>query len=91
MHLTPREKEVLAFLLSGHTNKEIADRLCISTYTVRDHVSILLRKGCVRNRTELFSSRLLPALVESTVRTTRHFPGVPVAIDGEVLETCGCY
>lgn len=63
MHLTPRQKEVLHLLLSGRTNKEIAELLCISCHTVRDHVSVLLRKGRVRNRTELLSSPLPPTLV----------------------------
>ncbi len=60
MYLTPREKEVLGLLLSGHTNKEIAELLRISAFTVRDHVSRLLRKGRARNRTELLSSPLSP-------------------------------
>jgi len=67
MHLTPREKEVLDLLLSGRTNKEIAELMCISTFTVRDHVSTLLRKGRARNRMELSSSRLLPAWVDMTL------------------------
>lgn len=67
MHLTPREKEVLDLLLSGHTNKEIAELLCISAFTVRDHVSTLLRKGRARNRMELSSSRLMPQWVDVTL------------------------
>ena len=52
---TPREQEVLLLLLEGHTNKDIAQRLGISDYTARDHVSALLRKNEVKNRTQLIA------------------------------------
>jgi DNA-binding NarL/FixJ family response regulator len=62
MWATFREQEVLGLLLQGCTNKEIAQQLCISGYTVRDHVSSLLRKNHVKTRAELMArcvSRLL--------------------------------
>ncbi len=52
---TPREQEVLQLVLQGHTNKAIAQRLGISDYTARDHVSSLLRKNEVRNRAQLMA------------------------------------
>ncbi|HEX8587960.1 LuxR C-terminal-related transcriptional regulator [Pseudomonas sp.] len=52
---TPREQEVLLLLLQGHTNKGIAQRLGISDYTARDHVSALLRKNEVKNRAQLIA------------------------------------
>ncbi|WP_199266887.1 helix-turn-helix domain-containing protein [Pseudomonas viridiflava] len=55
MWATLREQEVLALLLQGCTNKEIAQQLCISGYTVRDHVSSLLRKNQARTRAELMA------------------------------------
>lgn len=55
MWVTIREREVLHLLLQGCTNKEIAQQLCISGYTVRDHVSSLLRKSQVKTRTELIA------------------------------------
>ncbi|WP_133144336.1 LuxR C-terminal-related transcriptional regulator [Pseudomonas fragi] len=36
--------------MQGHTNKKIAQRLNISDFTVRDHVSALLAKHGVENR-----------------------------------------
>ncbi|KPW40997.1 LuxR family transcriptional regulator [Pseudomonas coronafaciens pv. atropurpurea] len=63
MSVTIREQEVLGLLLQGCTNKEIARQLNISDYTVRDHVSSLLRKNQVRTRVELMArcvSVLLP-------------------------------
>ncbi|EIK98148.1 regulatory protein LuxR [Pseudomonas sp. M47T1] len=72
MHLTPREKEVLNLLLSGHSNKEIAELLRLSTYTVRDHVSALLRKGRVSHRSQLLDSPLPPALVDLSTLHDRY-------------------
>ncbi|MDU8500516.1 LuxR C-terminal-related transcriptional regulator [Pseudomonas syringae] len=63
MGVTMREQEVLGLLLQGCTNKEIARQLRISDYTVRDHVSSLLRKNRVKTRAELMArcvSILLP-------------------------------
>ncbi|WP_122267602.1 helix-turn-helix domain-containing protein [Pseudomonas savastanoi] len=55
MEVTMREQEVLGLLLQGCTNKEIARQLRISDYTVRDHVSSLLRKSRVKTRVELMA------------------------------------
>lgn len=52
VHLTPREKEILDLLASGSTDKAIARQLGMSYWTVRTHVSALLRKMDVGNRTE---------------------------------------
>ncbi|UYM04828.1 helix-turn-helix transcriptional regulator [Solicola gregarius] len=48
--LTPRELEVLAGLVAGRTNREIADSLFISTKTASVHVSNLLHKLGVSSR-----------------------------------------
>jgi len=50
--LSEREREVLALMASGKTNKEIADLLFLSPHTVKEHTSALYRKLRVRNRTE---------------------------------------
>ena len=50
--LTRRELEVLRYLEKGYSNKEIARELSISTTTVRTHVSSILRKLGVSNRTQ---------------------------------------
>jgi DNA-binding NarL/FixJ family response regulator len=50
--LSEREREVLALMASGKTNKEIADRLFLSPHTVKEHTSAVYRKLRVRNRTE---------------------------------------
>ena len=50
--LTKREEEVLILIAKGYRNKEIADNLKISIYTVQNHIQDLFRKMGVRNRTE---------------------------------------
>lgn len=50
--LSDREREVLALMACGATNREIAERLFLSPHTVKDHTSALYRKLKVRNRAE---------------------------------------
>jgi DNA-binding NarL/FixJ family response regulator len=50
--LSRREREVLAEIRLGRTNREIADKLQLSTSTVNKHVHQVLRKLRVRNRAE---------------------------------------
>lgn len=50
--LTRREREVLELLASGLRNKEIAVRLNLSEKTVRNHMSAILGKLHVNDRTE---------------------------------------
>jgi DNA-binding CsgD family transcriptional regulator len=53
VHLTPRESQIVRFVILGESNKQIARRLGISDYTVRDHVSNLLRKAGAAKRSRL--------------------------------------
>lgn len=53
IHLTPREAEIVRYVMLGESNKQIARRLGISNYTVRDHVSNLLKKSGVTSRSRL--------------------------------------
>ena len=50
--LTEREAEVLALLAQGRSNSEIARDLAISVKTVQNHVSHVLAKLQVRDRTQ---------------------------------------
>jgi two-component system nitrate/nitrite response regulator NarL len=50
--LTPREQDVLRELINGGTNREIATRLYISEYTVKNHLHNILEKLEVGNRRE---------------------------------------
>lgn len=51
--LTEREREVLLLIAEGKSNKEIGDELHISIKTVKTHVSNLLMKCEVDDRTQL--------------------------------------
>lgn len=50
--LSPRELEVLRLMAQGHTNLRIATELFISEKTVKNHVSSILRKLDVKDRTQ---------------------------------------
>ncbi len=50
--LSPRELQVLELIAAGRTNKEIALLLDISNQTVKNHVSSILRKLAVNDRTQ---------------------------------------
>ena len=50
--LTKREIEVLALITEGLTNQEIAERLFITIKTVKTHVSNILSKLEVSDRTQ---------------------------------------
>lgn len=50
--LSPREREILSLLGTGASNKEIADRLCLAEGTVKNHVTSVLTKLDVRDRTQ---------------------------------------
>ncbi|MFA4885143.1 MAG: response regulator transcription factor [Desulfotomaculaceae bacterium] len=50
--LTIREKEVLQLIVNGHSNKEIASKLNITLRTVKAHVSSILIKLDVNDRTQ---------------------------------------
>lgn len=51
--VSPREREVVALILSGETNAAIADRLFISESTVKKHVNSIFRKLGISSRWEL--------------------------------------
>jgi len=51
--LTRRELEVVAGIVSRYSNREIADKLSISEYTVKHRVTNIFDKAGVSNRLEL--------------------------------------
>ena len=51
-HLSERERQLLAHIAQGETNREIAHALGLSEKTVRNYVSQLLQKLHLSNRAE---------------------------------------
>ena len=51
--LSPREKDVAAFVCLGYTNRQVAAHLNISPYTVKDRLSSVFRKFDVHKREDL--------------------------------------
>lgn len=64
--LSPREKEILACLASGHTNKEIAERNNISVHTVISHRKNISRKTGIKTVSGLTVYALLNNLISRT-------------------------
>lgn len=62
--LTAREKEVLQLIVNGHSNKEIASSLKITLRTVKAHVSSILVKLNVNDRTQAAVLAVQEKLVE---------------------------
>jgi DNA-binding NarL/FixJ family response regulator len=52
-NLTEREREIVAWVATGRSNDEIADRLVVSPATVRTHVSRAMVKLAARDRAQL--------------------------------------
>jgi len=62
--LSPREREVLALIAQGRTNREIGDRLFISQKTVGVHVGNILAKLGVSGRVEAAAVAIRLSLTE---------------------------
>lgn len=62
--LTPREKEVLQLIAKGGSNREIAQALFISEGTVKNHVTNILNRLHLRDRTQaaIFANSFLPQM-----------------------------
>ncbi|MCI0706790.1 MAG: response regulator transcription factor [Ignavibacteriae bacterium] len=51
--MTKREKEIVILIADGLSNKDIAERLHIATYTVKSHVHNILEKLTLRSRLQI--------------------------------------
>ncbi len=61
--LTAREKEILSLMAQGYANSEIALELGVSEKTVKNHISSILRKMNVRDRTAAVVAALRRGIV----------------------------
>ncbi len=77
--LSDREIEVLERIAAGGSNKEIADTLGISTQTVKNHISSILRKLSLNDRTQAVLYALRRGWIETpdTIRGGAPAPGDP--------------
>jgi len=69
--LTPRERDVLPWVVEGHTSREIAQRLKISRRTVEVHRANLMRKLGVPNTASLVRYALQRGLLQDTKEPLR--------------------
>ena len=56
--LTPRQQEIVLLSITGLSNLELAERLCIAEHTVKDHLKEILHIIGVRHRSGLFPKLL---------------------------------
>ena len=63
LDLTDREREVLALMVEGLNNTQIAERLTVSPSTIKSHVSNILAKLGVASRTEAVTLALRNQIV----------------------------
>lgn len=66
--LTPRETEILRLLAGGFTNREIAEAMFLAEGTVKNHISALLTKFGVRDRTRAVLRALHLGMLNSLPR-----------------------
>ena len=65
--LSAREAEVLALLVLGDSNAEIAKQLYVSHKTIKNHLGAIYERMGVRNRVEAATVTLLHALPDASV------------------------
>ncbi|MBA3646515.1 MAG: response regulator transcription factor [Gemmatimonadaceae bacterium] len=53
VHMTPRERSVIALIADGMSNKEIATNLNIATHTVKSHVRNVMEKLALHTRLQI--------------------------------------
>ena len=70
VRLTKRERQVIAHIADGFTNKEIAQKLHLSTYTVKSHVHNILEKLALHTRVQIARHAHLSDSYKTAMDTT---------------------
>lgn len=81
--LTARERDVARLLINGNTNREIAERLWLSAWTVQDHIKKLFEKLGVHSRSAFVNRMFFDQYVLRVMTST------PVGGDGWFITTSG--
>jgi DNA-binding NarL/FixJ family response regulator len=68
--MTKREKQVIELIADGDANKEIAQKLNLSTYTVKSHVHNILEKLALHTRVQIANHAHLSDSYKSAIDTT---------------------
>lgn len=75
--LSVREMEVLNFLVEGLSNREIADRMCLSTETIKTHMRHIMEKLMVADRTQAAVKALRSGLIGKDEAVSSYFSPPP--------------
>ena len=70
VRMTKRERQVIELIADGYTNKEIAQKLHISTYTVKSHVHNILEKLSLSTRVQVAKHAHISDLYKTAIDTT---------------------
>lgn len=68
--MTKREKQVIELIADGFTNKEIAQKLHLSTYTVKSHVHNILEKLALHTRVQIVKHAHLSDAYKTAIDST---------------------
>jgi DNA-binding NarL/FixJ family response regulator len=68
--MTKRERQVIQLIADGNTNKEIAQKLHLSTYTVKSHVHNILEKLSLSTRVQIAKHAHFSDLYKTAIDTT---------------------
>lgn len=70
VRMTKREKQVIELISDGLTNKEIAQKLHLSPYTIKSHVHNILEKLALNTRVQIAKHAHLSGSYNSAIETT---------------------
>ena len=70
VRMTKRERQVIELIADGYTNKEIAQKLHLSTYTVKSHVHNILEKLTLHTRVQIAKHAHLSDSYKTAIETT---------------------
>jgi two-component system, NarL family, nitrate/nitrite response regulator NarL len=70
VRMTKRERQVIELISDGSTNKEIAQKLHLSTYTVKSHVHNILEKLALNTRVQIAKHAHISGAYNTAIITT---------------------